>query len=180
MIHRKSPITLWQFTNKNSFFQIIFNDGYSSMVDCERVRKKDLIQQQNRKFDRELNILLQGNQSHAMHHEYKMAPVSEHEFNRYLNADELPESFKMAYASVDEFNDINEINQRDLLHFVKSMTVQSIKNREDLPAEIRPLLALKSTIERCEEYHRNMKEIVHGLESNVETRRQNATESLSR
>lgn len=151
------------------------------MVDCERVRKKDLIHNQNRKFERELKILLQGNQSRtAMHHEYRMTPVSEHEFNQFLSADEIPESFRMAYENAEEFDDINEINRKDQLNFVKSMSVKHIAGAEDLPLEIQPLLELKPIIERCEEFHRNMKDIVHGLESKVETRRQNATESLSR
>lgn len=147
------------------------------MVDCERVRKKDLIQHQNRKFERELQILLQGNKSH---HEYKMPPVSEHEFNTYLTADEIPSSFKMAYENPEEFDDINAINQRDMLHYIKSARVQSISSVEDLPEQYRSLLQLKPIIERCEEYHRHMKEIVHGLESTNESQRQNATENLSR
>lgn len=154
------------------------------MVDCERVRKKDLIQHQNRKFERELKMLLRGNQSHGQqqqqHHEYKMGPVSEHEFTRFLNSDELPASFTQAFSDVDEFNDIDAINQRDVLHFVKSMTVKALSGPEDLPEEIKPLLQVKTIIERCEDYHRSMKEIVHGLQSHEETRRQNATESLSR
>lgn len=152
------------------------------MVDCERVRKKDLIQHQNRKFDRELKILLQGNQSNAeYHHEYKMTPVSEHEFNQFLSADELPASFKLAFETPEEFNDINDINQRDMLHFVKTMQVKALQGVEDLPDEIKPLMNdLKPIIERCEAYHRNMKEIVHGLESQEESERLNATESLSR
>lgn len=152
------------------------------MVDCERVRKRDLILHQNRKFERELKMVLRGNQSHGQqqHHEYKMSPVSEHEFNQYLNSDQLPASFTMAFSDVDEFNDIDEINQRDLLNFVKSMTVKTLSGPEDLPEEIKPLLQLKPIIERCENYHRSMKDIVHGLQSHEETRRQNATESLSR
>lgn len=150
------------------------------MVDCERIRKKDLIQHQNRKFDREVQILLQGNQSQSMHHEYRMAPVSEHDFNQYVDANELPESFRMAYETTDEFNDINEINRKDQLNFVKSLMVKHIAGVEDLPAEIKPLIELKPIIERCEEFHRSMKEIVHGLESNNVVKRQNATESLSR
>lgn len=157
------------------------------MVDCERVRRKDLIQQQNRKFDREIQFLLQANQSSSsakkrgQHHEYKMTPISEHEFTQFLDSDDtLPASFRAAYETMDEFNDIDAINQRDLLRFVKSVAVQEISRKEDLPLEIQPLLELRPVIEKCEAYHRQMREIAHGLESDDELSRQNATEHLSR
>lgn len=117
---------------------------------------------------------------HGRHHEYLLPHVSEHEFQQYLLGDEMPESYKMAFADEAEFNDINRINRHDSLYYAKIESIDKLSSYDDLPKDLRELLDLKLIKSQCEAFHRQMKDIAHGLESKDDGQRTNATDSLSR
>lgn len=150
------------------------------MVDCEQIRKRTLIDQYNTQFDLEVNSMLNKSSDPHFHHEYRMPTLSEHEFNQFVQADEFPASYSIAFQNEDEFNDINQINQNDRLHYAKPLSVLTNVRANDLPSEIKPVLELKPILEKCGAWHRHMKEIAHGLESQLEETRNNASQSLSR
>lgn len=150
------------------------------MVDCEQIRKRSLIDQYNKQFDREVNIMQNKSSDPHFHHEYRMPALSDHEFNRFVQADEFPASYSMAFQNEQEFNDINQINHHDRLHFAKQLSLLTNIRATDLPREIKPVLELKPILEKCGAWHRQMKDIAHGLESQLEETRTNATQSLSR
>lgn len=150
------------------------------MVDCERVRQRGHINEFSRKFDKDLSAMLNqtSDKDQKMHHNYQMLPTSDHEFNQFLDSGKLPADW--AFENEAEFNDILDINQRDQFYFAKPTKVQRISGVSDLPEELRQLADLKNIADKCDQWHRNMKQIAHGLVSQEEEHRQNATVSLSR
>lgn len=181
--YSQSPITLWQLTNGQIFYQIIYNNGYADMMDCEIVRRKDLIQSFVHKFDKEVEVLRRRNSthpSHLHHHQYKLPHLTEHEFNDFLETENLPFSYQMSFDNQEEFDNVNRIIRRDQVYFSRSVNYEKIEDYTDLPNELVDLLNFKSIRSQCDEIHQRMKDIAHGLNSANDKHRQNATESLDR
>lgn len=86
----------------------------------------------------------------------------------------------MAFADEAEFNDINRIKRHDSLYYAKIVSIDKISSYDDLPKDIGELLDLNLIKSQCDAFHRQMKDIAHGLESRDDVQRKNATETLSR
>lgn len=119
-----------------------------------------------RKFNQELRVLLAKNNTSSG------VSVNDAFFrsNNELHNGEQP------LAREDEFGDI-DLKRNEKLSL---LSYDRISRPEDLPSEVRELVQLKTAVDRCEAWHKHMKEIVHGLESTNDERRENATQSLSR
>ena len=149
---------------------------YSSaneLIDCEYVRKKDLVNDFLRKFFYEIDIARSRNFT---------TPASmqqQHEQQQRWMDKELYDAAPPAY----EFNSFGEIVQSENIDDafgMRNLTYKLLRDESDIPDDIRQIMNYDQLKEQCHTKHREMQKIVHDINSEDEESRITATEHLER
>ncbi|XP_055707004.1 uncharacterized protein LOC129804039 isoform X3 [Phlebotomus papatasi] len=174
-------LSLWQLTDGHLFLQFIYS-GDDKIIDCEYIRQKHHIQDFISKFNRDVTMAQSHNFTNypSNHHQYTMPEVTKHEFREFLDNDAIPPSYKMAFEDTEDFENLNEVTRQTERYGMRNFTFVELRQKQDIPEDLLPLLDIKSIKEQCNLRHQELQKIVGGLDSDDEDIRRNATEHLNR
>lgn len=133
------------------------------LIDCEYVRKKSYVNEFLQTFYNEVNMARLRNFT---------APPNNADMHRQ-QTDQLDGNYMRynpdtdADAMVDAFG-------------LRSLEYTNVQDENDVPADMLPLMNYHSLKMQCDERHRQMKKIVHGMNSEEPESRRAATEHLER
>lgn len=180
LFYRKS-LSLWQLTDGHLFLQFIYS-GDDKIIDCEYIRQKHHIQDFISKFNGDVTMAQSHNFTNYPnnHHQYTMPEVTKHEFREFLDNDAIPQSYQMAFEDTEDFENLNDVTRQTERYGMRNFTFVELRQEQDIPKDLLPLLDIKSIKEQCNQRHQELQKIVGGLDSDDEDIRRNATEHLNR
>lgn len=140
------------------------------LIDCEYVREKSFVNGFLDKFYNEVEKARSRNFSSPLNDHFKTSMISDREFRQFNENGDIPNDF---YEKPEESDFDDAFGMRNLEY-------KQLRNSDDVPDDIMPLLNYKNLKLQCDERHQQMKRIVYDLSSDHEESRRNATEHLER
>nr|QHO60752.1 salivary phospholipase A2 [Sergentomyia schwetzi] len=175
-------LSLWQLTDGHLFLQFIYS-GDDKIVDCEYIREKHHIHEFISKFNGDVTLARSHNFTNDngyQYHQSALPAVTKHEFRNFLDNDAIPPSYQMAFDDVEDFEITNDLARKSERFGMRNFTFVELRDLQDIPSDLLPLLDIQSITEQCNQRHEEMQRIVGGIDSDDEEIRKNATEHLDR
>uniref|UniRef100_A0A1L8DPY4 phospholipase A2 n=2 Tax=Nyssomyia neivai TaxID=330878 RepID=A0A1L8DPY4_9DIPT len=173
-------LSLWQLTDGHLLLQFIYS-GDDKIIDCEYIRQKHHIDEFIGKFNGDVALARSQNfTNHFTNHQYTLPHVTQHEFREFLDNDAIPPSYQMAFEDMEDFENLNDVARKTERYGMRNFTFIELRDQQDVPVDLLPLLDIEDIKEQCTVRHQEMKQIVGGLDSDDEDIKRNATENLSR
>lgn len=165
-IYSKS-LSLWQLSNGMAFIQMIYSKD-DELIDCEYVRKKDFVRGFLSKFYDEFDS------ARARNFTTPPTAIGHKNHRRTMSSSEdIDSELQYSYA------DANDRTSRDAFG-MRTLEYRQLRNDADLPDDMRPLMNYNGLKVQCDNRHRQMKRIVHEMNSEHPESRKNATKHLER
>lgn len=140
------------------------------LIDCEYVREKSFVKGFLHKFYNEVETARSRNFSSPLNDHFKKSMTTDREFRQFNENGDIPFDF---YEKPEE-------NEFDDAFGMRNLEYKQLRQDVDVPDDMLPLLNYKNLKLQCDERHRQMKNIVHDLNSDHEESRRNATDHLER
>lgn len=162
-------LSLLQISNGHGFIQLIYS-SLGELVDCEYIRQKPLVIGFLRKFYDDVDVVRSRNFTSPQYKPRGKSLISNHEFRRYIDDNIIP----------DEFYDLDEMTPAADAFSMRNLSYKRIKDKQDIPTDMRRWLNFNELKTTCTEKHRQMKQLVQKMSSIDENARENATEHFNR
>ena len=171
IFHYSKSLNLWQLSDGKAFIQMIFSSE-KQIIDCDYIRKKPMVRGFLDKFYAEIDTARARNFTSPF--TASRRGVSEHEFRDFIENDLIDD---------DEMNELDgytsSIYPGDAFG-LRNLSYLTLRSDTDIPDDLRPLLNYHHLKKQCDERHRQMKDMLHNLNSEDKERKEIAEEHLKR
>lgn len=149
-----------------AFIQMIYSKD-DELIDCEYVRKKDFVRGFLSKFYGEVDSARARN--------FTTPPPAMGLRNHRItsSSENIDSELQYSYADADDQSSRDAFGMRTLEY-------RQLHDDADLPDDMRPLMNYNGLKVQCDNRHRQMKRIVHEMNSEHPESRKNATKHLER
>lgn len=163
-----------------SFIQMIYtSDG--QLMDCEYIRQKKLVASFVERFYGEIEQARARNfTSPLMVPKNRHSLVSDHDFREFLDNGIITSEMEDLQYNIQEFTDRKSFAADGDAFGLRNLTYIRIANEAEIPKDLQKQLNYQKLKHQCDQRHMQMKDLAHGLQSNVPQEQQTAGETLQR